>query len=220
MRFGLFMLAVGSLVAAAPSHSSSVALPVLVSNQDTVAGIETEDWDPHHAWPAPNFIRIRNASAQTVTLDSLRFPSDSMVYFGDARRLEIAFASRSPGAGTPVRRFAPGRLSKSAPITLAAGDSIDLGQFEIGMLFVAKTTASARRYSLGDSILAPITVFAGADSIDFILKAKVKDFTYGGSGIRVRAAGRRLTPMAAGRVTVDGRVAAPGSRPGLQILIR
>jgi hypothetical protein len=86
------------------------------------------------------------------------------------------------------------------------------------MAMFPKYSASARRYSEGDSILAPLTLSAGAYSIGFILKARVKAFTYGAGGIAVRV-GRRRTPVEGWTVTVDGRT-APEAIPVARILFK
>jgi hypothetical protein len=206
MKRGLIAL-IGFVFLSAPaSHSASAAYPVLVSDKDTVAGIDAEVWDGKGPWLDSQYVRIRNASTRTVSLDSLRFPSESIQNGGYASPLELAFAVRSHSAGTQVRVFF-NRIPGSFPIAIAAGDSIDVGLFEIGrMFYYAKSSALAppRRYQVGDSILAPLTLFAGGDSVNINLKAKVHAFVNGLSGILVRK-GRGLYPMKGRTVTVDGR---------------
>jgi hypothetical protein len=220
MKLGLIALLAAGAWSARPAHSAFVIPPVLVSNKDTVAGIEAQHWDSKGPWLEPNFIRIRNTSAQTIFLDSLRIPSDSIGKPNFATRLEIIFAAHiSESVGGIILDFTHGQL-KNRPIAVLAGDSVDLGQFEIGRRGgVAKASATdPHRYQPEDSIVAPLTLFAGRDSINFTLKAKVKIFTYGPLGIAVRA-GRRQAPAESWPVTVDGRSASE-AQPVARILFR
>jgi hypothetical protein len=220
MKSGFFVFAVAGLLSALSTRSEMRILPVLVSDKDTVAGVEFQNWVSKGTWLGPNTIRIRNTSAQSVVIDSLRFPRDSIIGWGTSAPLELVFAARSHGDISQTRDFAFG-FSRFNPITVPAGDSVDLGQFEIGRVaYPVKVSASnpPHRYNPEDSIVAPLTFYAGADSIRFILKAKVKMFLYGTGGIAVRI-GRRPGTENARTVTVDGR-SAPEAVPVARVLFR
>jgi hypothetical protein len=208
------------LFAVLPSRSAPADSPVLVSDKARVAGIDAEVWDGKGPWLDPQYIRIRNASTRTLYLDSIRFPADSIENAGYASPLKLAFAVRGPSAGSPARIFI-NKIPKSNPIALPAGDSIDVGLFEIGTIFYyAKSSASTplRRYLPGDSILAPLALFAGGDSIGFELRAKIVPFVDGLSGISVRKG--KGVPRKEGRtVSVDGR-SISAKLPGARLLFR
>lgn len=206
------------LLTALPSYPAPRAQPALVSDKDTVAGIEAMTWVPRLPWSPANFIRIRNTTPAPLVLDSLRIPRDSIGDRTYGLPLSLAFAARL-GAGE-IREYLGGSPDlKARPIRLAAGDSVDLGLFEIGRIaFPVKTTATARLYRPGDSLSAPLAVFAGADSLRFILKAKVVDFIYGVGIVPMQASGRK--PWNGERAaTADGR-AAREARPGSRVLFR
>jgi hypothetical protein len=217
MKTGLIALIACVILSALPSHPAS---PVLVSDKDTVAGIDTGLWDGKGPWFAPQYIRIRNTSTRTVSLDSLRIPSDSIEASSFVSRLELAFAVRNHATGKQVRVYTNTSL-KSRPIAVPAGDSVDLGQFEIGkMYFYAKSSAQAapQRYQPGDSIVAPLILFGGDDSVKFTLKAKVSTFVYVPSGIAIRP-GQRGSAGTSRTVTVDGRSTSE-AQPVARILFR
>jgi hypothetical protein len=215
----------GVLLAALSSRSAPIPAPapspVLVCDKDTVAGIGTDRWTGAGPWLDPEFIRVRNASARTVTLDSLRFPSGYIKNPGDSTRLGLLFAVRGHAPEYPVTKYRNESL-KYKPIVLAAGDSIDIGLFGIGAIFYPVKTSAApgpRRYQPGDSITARLALFAGADSIAFILKATVRNILDGSGGMAVLIE-RRSSPAKKGRtVTLDGRAASP-ARPVARILFR
>jgi hypothetical protein len=219
MKRGYFVFAAAGLLSALSGRSEIPSLPVLVADKDTVAGIESRSWISKGTWLGANTIRIRNTSALTVVIDSLRIPSDSIRARGYATPLQMAFAARSHGDISQTREFVDG-FHQNGPITIPAGDSVDLGQFEIGRILVlvkASAATPAHRYDEDDSIVAPLTFFAGTNSIRFILKAKVTEFYYGTGGIAVRI-GRRPATENTHTVTVNGR-SAPEKQPVAHILI-
>jgi hypothetical protein len=58
--------------------------------------------------------------------------------------------------------------------SLAAGESLDFGLFQIGMLAVTKVSAAAPPQAReGDSLKVPVLIRFGTDSLRFILKTKI-----------------------------------------------
>jgi hypothetical protein len=219
MKPGFLTIAVGGFLASRSAPSATGAPSVLVCDKDTVAGVTAAAWSVKGAWLDPEFIRIRNTSAHAVTLDSLSETRDSIGTPGSARTLELVFAVRTHAPGNPVTGYAT--IFGYGPILVPAGDSIDVGLFQIGTIFVpmkASAGAGPRRYLPGDSIYEPLAFYAGGDSIGFTLKATVRDIEYGTDGIRIRV-GRRPTRLGKRTFTLDGRSVST-SRPGARILFR
>lgn len=211
-------IAAGMLLAALASHGAPA--PALVVDKDTVAGIAADPWLGKDSWLEPEFIRVRNASGRAVSFDSLRLPSGTIGSEGSYIPLKLVFAVRRHVPGNPVTKYLNTDL-KSMPIELAAGDSIDLGLFEIGRIVIPVKSSAApgpRRYQPGDSILAPLSLLGGTDSIAFVLKARVRNIAFGYGGVVVRI-GRRSSPARGRTVTLDGRAASP-ARPVARILFR
>ena len=186
----------------------------LIGDRDTVLGITPPTWKEGQEWKRENYIRVWNRHAHTLVIDSIRFPADSLVGSGSfAQPMDRLFAVRTYAGGIKVTPAWTGRL-KDHPVTLAIGDSADFGLFEIGrILFLVKQSAAAGRYRLGDTLIAPVTLFAGNDSLRFILKTKVVE-GFAGTAIAPRlpqgAYGREagaLSVSADGRADLDGAYA-------------
>lgn len=186
----------------------------LAGDRDTVMGVEYSEWKPPREWDRVNFIRLHNLGNSLLPLDSIRLPADSFAYRGNqtyAERLDCFFAVRTYAGGARVWQ-AFGRPLKSANLALAPGDSADIGIFEVGkILILVKQSAAPKHYLPGDTLVAPVTVFAGADSVRFILKAKVMLASSGSAIAPVRfdrmAGGSRGTR----RVSADGRAVRSGA---------
>lgn len=214
MKLGWIILA-PIVVLASSALPASAARLALIPDKDTVAGIEAPSWTTRQTWLPPNTVRIRNPTAQGISLDSIRVPSDSVGPRGDAEPLRLVFAVRNPAG--EIREYPMG-IWRSAPIAIPAGDSVELGMFEIGRAYYpVKVAATARRYQPGDSIIAPLTFFAGPDSMRLILKAKVQTFAIGSGGIVIRADAGRWSPSQGKAATADGRSVAEAD-PGMRIL--
>jgi hypothetical protein len=183
---------------------SGGAAPILVADKDTVQGLDNPDWDHYREWKPANTVRLRNVSGHAVTIDSIRPRRDSLSFGAMGSPLELVFATRSR-EGMPVKDVIG---EYSGPILIAPGDSVDLGLFEIGnMGFPVKQSAQARRYHADDSVVTPLTIRFGRDSLRIILKAKVKVFFY--SNLRAR-------PSAAPEEARRPRYGADGRRNPLR----
>jgi hypothetical protein len=218
----MIRIVAGVLLATLSSRSAPSPSPILVCDKDTVAGTGADPWTDKGPWLDSEFIRVRNSSGRTVSLDSLRIPSGYIKNPGDSSRLGLVFAIRGHAPEYPVTIYKNENLPFK-PIVLAAGDSIDMGLFEIGAIFYPVKSSAApspRRYQPGDSIITRLALFAGADSIAFVLKATVKNILYGSGTIAVRI-GWRQTPARSRTVavTLDGR-SASAAQPVARILFR
>ncbi|MDB5050066.1 MAG: hypothetical protein JWO30_3137 [Fibrobacteres bacterium] len=189
----LFLICLVSL-----SHGGgNLPAKALVADKDTVLGIDKQHWDDLGEWKPANRIQIRNASPEAVIIDSVRQRVDTLSY---GSQMEMVFSWREK-EGEPTRPVLNG---DKIPIRIPAGDSLELGMFEIGDLgILVKQSAQARKYPIDDSIATTITVHFGRDSLQFVLKAKVKMFSFG-SAVRKRdpVLRRRNAPIGCG---ADGR---------------
>jgi hypothetical protein len=151
----------------------------LVTDKDTVYGVAKE-FPSGSNWTPSQTLLIRNVSGREVVLDSAKLRPDSSL---SGKRLSLIFMVKTPDNRVSNQTFigfsfpnGPNFALRSA-IRIPANDSLSLGQFAIGVDFaIAKTSAVSKRYSEGDSIMTPILIYSGRDSVQFQLKTIVMRF--------------------------------------------
>lgn len=163
----------------AGGQSTRLGTGSLVTDRDTVFGIAKE-FPSGSNWVPKQTLLIRNVSGQEVELDSIKLRPDSSL---SGKRLSLIFMVKTPDNRVSNQAFV-GYSSPNGPsyalrsaIRIPADDSLSLGQFAIGIDFaMAKASALANRYSADDSILTPILIYSGKDSVQFQLKSIVMRF--------------------------------------------
>ena len=163
----------------ASGQSTHLGTGSLVTDKDTVFGIARE-FPSGSNWTPRQTLLIRNVSGQEVVLDSAILRPDSSL---SGKRMSLIFMIKTPDnrvANQPFNGYSspngPSFALRSA-IRIPADDSLSLGQFAIGIDFaMAKTSAVSKRYSEGDSIMTPIILYSGKDSVQFQLKTIVMRF--------------------------------------------
>ncbi len=189
------------------------AAPGLVADKDTVIGIELPHWEDKTPWVPANYVRVRNVSNHPITFDSLRSLADTITYRGSrtGTPLDLAFAVRTYAGGMQTRDFVL-RFRPPILFSLAAGDSADIGLFEIGRFgFLVKTSAAERRYVPGAAIVQPLVFKCGSDSLVITLKATVMEASYGSGIVAPQVRGAWSTSGVTGW-RADGRMAPRGRR--------